>query len=292
MSDCVFCRIVAGDAPASFVHRDALVSGFLDIRPMTPGHLLVIPNEHIDSVRDLPDPTANRLFAVARHLARTLRETDAVRADGVNLIVADGEAAGQEVFHAHAHVIPRFPADGFEFAAAGWRSPPPTRDELDAMAERIRPADVQGGIGAVRWVRPIVIGLAIRGDQILANEGYDHHKGERFYRPPGGGMEFGETSEDTLRREFREELNAEIVEAGYVGALENVFVFAGQPGHEIVLVYRVELAHDDRFTSDTVAGTESDGSRFTARWLPLADARTGAARLYPEGLLELLDARG
>lgn len=136
MSDCIFCDIVAGEAPASFVHRDELVSAFLDIRPVTPGHMLVIPNEHVTFTHDLPDTTAERLFAVARRLARTLRRTDGVRADGVNVFVADGEAAEQEVFHAHLHVIPRFPGDGFEIDAAAWRHPVPTRETFDAIAAR------------------------------------------------------------------------------------------------------------------------------------------------------------
>ncbi len=135
---CIFCDIVAGAAPASFVHRDELVSAFLDIRPVTPGHLLVIPNEHVVFTHDLPDATADRLFAIARGLARSLRFADAVRADGTNLFVADGEAAQQEVFHAHLHVIPRFAGDGFVIDAAAWREPQPTRQQLDELAARIR----------------------------------------------------------------------------------------------------------------------------------------------------------
>ncbi len=138
MNDCIFCQIVAGEAPASLVHRDELVSAFLDIRPVTPGHLLVIPNEHVVCTHDLPDATAERLFSVARRVARSLRRSAAVRSEGVNLFVADGEAAGQEVFHSHLHVIPRFPGDGFEIDAAAWRGPQPDRAQLDAIAERIR----------------------------------------------------------------------------------------------------------------------------------------------------------
>ncbi|MDQ3782728.1 MAG: HIT family protein [Actinomycetota bacterium] len=135
---CIFCDIVAGAAPASFVHRDELVSAFLDIRPVTPGHLLVIPNEHVVFTHDLLDATADRLFAIARGLARSLRSANAVRADGANLFVADGEAAQQEVFHAHLHVIPRFPGDGFVIDAAAWREQQPTRQQLEALAARIR----------------------------------------------------------------------------------------------------------------------------------------------------------
>jgi histidine triad (HIT) family protein len=141
MSDCIFCRIVAGEAPASFVYQDDLVSAFLDIRPITPGHVLVVPNRHVIYTRDLPGTIADRLFAVARVLARTLHQTDAVRADGINLFGADGEAAGQDVFHAHLHVVPCFPGDGFEIGAAAWREPPPTREELDALAAALAVAD-------------------------------------------------------------------------------------------------------------------------------------------------------
>ncbi|MBA3307383.1 MAG: HIT family protein [Chloroflexi bacterium] len=137
MNDCIFCQIVAGEAPASFVHRDELVSAFLDIRPVTPGHILVIPDEHVVHTHDLPEATGERLFAVARRLAQSLRRTDAVRADGVNLFVADGEAAGQEVFHAHLHVIPRYQGDGFVVDASAWRDTQPTREELDEVAGRI-----------------------------------------------------------------------------------------------------------------------------------------------------------
>lgn len=138
-------------------------------------------------------------------------------------------------------------------------------------------------------IRPIVIGIAIRDDRILAIDGFDTQKGERFYRPPGGGIDFGETSEAALRREFREELDVDVSPVGYLGALENVFSYEGRPGHEIVLVHRVELT-GERFDDDTVAGVESDGAAYTARWLPLADVRAGSAILYPDGLLTLLDA--
>jgi histidine triad (HIT) family protein len=140
MNECIFCRIVAGEAPSSVVLRDKLVTAFLDIRPVTPGHLLVVPNAHVVLVQDLPVATAAHLFEVARRLASALRTTRALRADGINFFAADGEAAGQEVSHAHLHLIPRFAGDGFEIEAAAWREPAPTREQLDDSAARIRSA--------------------------------------------------------------------------------------------------------------------------------------------------------
>ena len=136
---CIFCAIVAGDSPASVVHRDDLVSAFMDIQPVTPGHLLVVPNEHHAELRGLTDPVADRLFAIARGLARALPRSG-LRADGTNVLAADGAAAGQEVFHAHLHVIPRYADDGFVIDAAAWRGPPPDRKQLDEWAARIRAA--------------------------------------------------------------------------------------------------------------------------------------------------------
>ena len=121
----------------------------------------MIPNEHVVYTHDLPDATAERLFAVARRLARTLRQTDAVRAEGVNLFVADGEAAEQEVFHAHLHVIPRFAGGGFEIDAAAWRDPPPPATYL-TIRQHGSGVTSQSGL-AVRDRSPRSTGGAGRG---------------------------------------------------------------------------------------------------------------------------------
>jgi histidine triad (HIT) family protein len=142
--DCIFCGIVAGEAPASFVHRDDQVSAFMDIQPATPGHLLVVPNAHIERVRDLPRPVGEQLFWIALQLARGLMRSRVGAAgghpEGTNLFVADGEAAGQEVFHAHLHVVPRWTGDGFVVTAEAYDRPPPSRSELQAQAELVRSA--------------------------------------------------------------------------------------------------------------------------------------------------------
>lgn len=134
---CIFCAIVAGRAPASVVLDDAVALAFLDIRPVTPGHLLVIPKRHAPSLADLDAATGGHLFAIAMRLAGALRLTD-LRCEGVNLFLADGEAAGQEVFHLHLHLFPRFAGDGFRLEA-DWTAMP-SRAELDEVATDLRRA--------------------------------------------------------------------------------------------------------------------------------------------------------
>lgn len=132
---CIFCQIAAGEAEASIVHDDGEILAFLDIRPVTPGHLLVIPRRHAAYLAELDEATGARMFVVAQRLAAALRESG-LRCEGINLFLADGEAAFQEVFHAHLHVFPRFAGDTFRISA-DW-SVSPSRAELDAQAARIR----------------------------------------------------------------------------------------------------------------------------------------------------------
>ncbi len=139
MTDCVFCRILAGEEPVSVVYQDDLCSAFMDIQPVNPGHLLVIPKVHAPYLAQLDQETGAQMFRIAHRLAQALRKSD-VRCEGVNLFLADGEAAFQEVFHVHLHVIPRYEGDGF-----GLRFSPeyyilPERSELNAVAASIREA--------------------------------------------------------------------------------------------------------------------------------------------------------
>ena len=134
---CVFCEILAGKEPASFLYRDEICAAFMDIQPVNPGHLLVIPNRHARSLAELEEETGAQLFRVGRRLAGALRQSG-VRCEGVNLFLADGAAAGQEVFHVHLHVIPRYAGDGFtlRFSPAYYQLP--GRSELDLLAGQIR----------------------------------------------------------------------------------------------------------------------------------------------------------
>ncbi|MGZ4427250.1 MAG: HIT family protein [Nocardioidaceae bacterium] len=132
--NCVFCGIVAGRIDASLVHEDERTLAFMDLNPITPGHLLVVPRAHAASLAELDPGDGAEVFRVAHRLAAAVRESG-VRSEGINLFLADGEAAGQEVGHVHLHVVPRFAEDGFTLTAAFGS---PTRAELDDVAAAIR----------------------------------------------------------------------------------------------------------------------------------------------------------
>ncbi|MGO8958049.1 MAG: HIT family protein [Streptosporangiaceae bacterium] len=132
--DCLFCAIIAGRLPSSQVYSDDDVVAFLDIRPLTTGHLLVVPRVHAASLADLPEQAGGRMFAAARRLAAALRASG-LPCEGVNLFLADGAVAGQEVFHVHLHVLPRTTGDGFVISAHRLE---PARAEMDASAALIR----------------------------------------------------------------------------------------------------------------------------------------------------------
>lgn len=136
MSDCVFCEIVRGESPASFTHQDDTVVAFMDIQPISHGHMLVVPREHAVLMGDLSEAAAMRSFKVARKLSAIARST--LGASGVNLFVADGEVAFQDVPHFHVHVIPRYPKDGFGLTFPRDYDHPPARAQLDAIAAAIR----------------------------------------------------------------------------------------------------------------------------------------------------------
>jgi histidine triad (HIT) family protein len=135
MDGCVFCRILAGDLPVSFVHEDDDVVAFLDVQPVNAGHTLVLPRRHVEFLDDLEGEALARMLPLAQRIAAAICETD-LRCEGVNLLLADGEAAGQEVPHVHLHVVPRFGGDAFRIDY-DWSSAP-DRTELDATAARIR----------------------------------------------------------------------------------------------------------------------------------------------------------
>jgi histidine triad (HIT) family protein len=133
---CVFCRIVAGTAPASISYADSTTVVFLDIQPMTPGHLLIVPRAHVEGLADLDPDAGAHLWRVAQRMAAALRRSS-IRCDGINLFLADGAAAFQEVPHVHLHVIPRWKGDGVKL---GYKPGRPARAELDTHASDVRAA--------------------------------------------------------------------------------------------------------------------------------------------------------
>lgn len=134
---CVFCEMVAGKVLASSVYDDDQALAFMDIRPAIPGHLLVVPKRHAMCLAELDEETGGHLFRTGMRLAAALRDSS-LCCEGINFFLTDGAAAGQEIFHAHLHVIPRFTGDGFRFDAA-WPMQP-SRPELDDIASQIRQA--------------------------------------------------------------------------------------------------------------------------------------------------------
>ena len=108
--NCIFCKVVAGEIPATKVYEDADVLAFMDIGPIIKGHTLVIPKQHFDPLMATPEPVLAKLMAVVKRIAAA--QLAGLRADGVNVMQANGVAAGQMVPHLHFHVIPRFATDG------------------------------------------------------------------------------------------------------------------------------------------------------------------------------------
>jgi 8-oxo-dGTP pyrophosphatase MutT (NUDIX family) len=138
-------------------------------------------------------------------------------------------------------------------------------------------------------IRPLAICVFRHNNCILVAEGYDPVKKEHFYRPLGGGIEFGEYSEQTIHRELKEEISAEVCELKYLGTVENVYVFNGTPGHEIIQIYDGVLKDAELYELPEIIGREMDiDTTFRAVWKPIDEFGAGKSILYPTGLQELL----
>ena len=142
-------------------------------------------------------------------------------------------------------------------------------------------------------IRPVAICVFRHHDCILVAEGYDPVKDEYFYRPLGGGIEFGETSTETICRELMEEVNVQVDQDSlrYLGAVENIFTFNGSPGHEIVLIYDGALKEPGLYDQAAILGKEANGEEVRATWKSLDEFAAGKSILYPTGLAEMLSAQ-
>jgi ADP-ribose pyrophosphatase YjhB (NUDIX family) len=137
-------------------------------------------------------------------------------------------------------------------------------------------------------IRPIAICVFRRDDgAILVAPGFDSVKQQRFYRPLGGEIDFGERAEDAVRREIREELGAEIEDVRLLAVTENIFTFLGANGHELVWSFEARFTDPSYYEGDVVLCDEG-GAAFEAHWVPLSVFERGEAPLYPNGLLDHL----
>lgn len=133
----VFADIVAGVAPASVVYRDERVMAFMDLQPINAGHVLVIPLQPARFLAELDALVAAHLFVIAQQVAQAIRDSG-LRCSGINMLLADGASAGQEVRRVHLHVFPRFEGDGFGFTfPERYFAALPERQELDEVAGKI-----------------------------------------------------------------------------------------------------------------------------------------------------------
>lgn len=133
MTDCVFCRIVAKQIPATVVHEDAHTLCFMDIGQVNPGHVLVAAKAHAQDIYALDDAQAGAVFRSTARVARAIRA--AFSPDGLSVYQANGRAAGQTVFHFHVHLVPRHAGDGMNLT---WPVKNPPRDKLEECAALIR----------------------------------------------------------------------------------------------------------------------------------------------------------
>lgn len=142
MSDqqsCIFCGIAAGRVPCHRVYEDDAVLAFMDVNPAADGHTLVIPRGHAENVFDIDETSMTRVAVVVRRVARALNE--ALGPDGINVVQANGPAAGQTVFHYHVHLIPRTEGERLRMHGKGPGEPERLAEMASAIAERLVPGN-------------------------------------------------------------------------------------------------------------------------------------------------------
>ncbi len=132
---CIFCDLIRGAAEVSMCYEDSQVIAFMDIQPVNAGHVLVVPREHYEVLRDIPGDVGRHMYEVATRLIPVVQQV--AGAEDMNIVVNSGAAAGQNVFHYHIHLIPRKPDDGFDIPLPFPESDMPNRHLLDAMAAQI-----------------------------------------------------------------------------------------------------------------------------------------------------------
>ncbi|QLE55916.1 NUDIX hydrolase [Nostoc sp. TCL26-01] len=137
-------------------------------------------------------------------------------------------------------------------------------------------------------IRVIVLGLIRDGKRIFVSEGYDPLKQSTFYRALGGGVDFGETSLQALKREFQEEIQAELTNIRYLGCIENLFTYNGRQGHEIIQLYQCDFADAKFYKLESLVFYESENHKHRAMWIDIARFKSGELRLVPEEFFNYL----
>ena len=136
-------------------------------------------------------------------------------------------------------------------------------------------------------IRVLALGVILQGDRIFISEGYDPVKHQTFYRAMGGGVDFGETSLAALKREFQEEIQAELTNIRYLGCLENIFTYNGQPGHEIIQLYKCDFVDPKLYQLEKLVFSEGERQK-TALWVDISRFKSGELKLVPEQFFEYL----
>lgn len=134
-------------------------------------------------------------------------------------------------------------------------------------------------------IRPIVLGLATKGNRLLVGEGFDNVKNQTFYRCLGGGIEFLEKSSDALKREFKEEIEANIIVKDFLGISENIFTYKGHAAHELVLFYSIEIP-DKEFKEEYIIN--DDSGKHIAKWIDTDEFKNKNKILYPEEVFKYI----
>ncbi|MBQ8189227.1 MAG: HIT family protein [Lachnospiraceae bacterium] len=131
-ANCIFCKIANGEIPSKAIYEDNDFKVILDLGPATKGHALILPKEHAANLFELPDETAAKVLVLAKKLGAQMKEN--LKADGMNLVQNNGEAAGQTVHHFHLHLIPRYSDDGQKIS---WNPGEVAQDELEEIKNAI-----------------------------------------------------------------------------------------------------------------------------------------------------------
>lgn len=143
-------------------------------------------------------------------------------------------------------------------------------------------------MGKKSKIRVLALGLIRDRDRLFVSEGYDPVQEQTFYRAMGGGVDFGESSRDALQREFYEEIQAELTNIRYRACLENLFVYRGQPAHELIQLYQCDFVDPKFYHLDSMTFAEGKRKKI-ALWVDISRFQSGELLIFPENFLAYVD---